>query len=289
MGKRTKNKNGENIKIAAGVIGLFILFAAASAAFYVNRDAIYAILRGGAKQNGAAQKTPRQSQSPGVSGASDPFGPFDPFEPFEPFEFLDSFGNTVFLGDSIVSGIEFCKDSAVVGGEKVLKEAEVVAAVGYSLKNAVSDISGNAVNLTYEGKPMRPEDIVARLDKKHVFICLGLNDLSGMSVDEYIENYGRLVENIRAKSPEKSIAILSVTPLVAGQRGGLMTNRVISEANGRLREFAYDNDMYFFDWASAIRDENGALYGGLSSDGYCHLKAEAYGRLAEYLAGSIIG
>ncbi|MCL2814913.1 MAG: GDSL-type esterase/lipase family protein, partial [Oscillospiraceae bacterium] len=207
------------------------------------------------------------------------------FDPFEPMNLSGYFKNILFLGDSIVSGLELCKDSTVVSGEKVLREAAVVAAVNYSLKNAVSEVSQNSVNLVYAGKAMRPEDIISQSDNKYVFICLGLNDFYGTPLDEYIENYGRLVANIKAKNPDKAIAVLSVTPLVAGQRHGFMTNQLITEANSRLMEFAAVEDLYFIDWAAAIRDENNALYENLCSDGFCHLKPEAYRRLAEYLAG----
>ena len=260
MGKKTKR--GDTIKIALGVLGLIALFAAASAAFYVNRDAIYNFLRGKAEENSPEQK-------PGDSNYA-----LDPGEYFK---------NIIFLGDSIISGIEVCKNSTEVDGEKVLKDTTVIAAVSYSLKNAVSDPLENAVNLTHEGKAMRPEDIVSQIEGKYVFICLGLNDLSLTPMDEYIENYGKLVKNIQAKNPDKVIAILSVTPLVAGKWGGNMTNGVIAEANGRLRDLAAEADIYFIDWAAAIRDENNALYEELCSDGFCHLKAEAYTRLTEYL------
>lgn len=287
MDKKIKN-TGENIKIAAGVLGLVVLFAAAAVAFYMHRDAIYVFLRGETKEAGAAKENKSGQNPPRPSSAANPsdsFEPFDPFDPFEPLNLSGYFKNIIFLGDSIVSGLEFCKDSAVVDGEKVLRDATVVAAVNYSLKNAVSEISENSVNLTYAGKAMKPEDIVSQMDHKYVFVCLGLNDFYGTPLDEYIENYGRLVKNIQAKSPDKAIAVLSVTPLVAGQKHGFMTNQVITEANSRLMEFAADNDIYFIDWAAAIRDENDALYESLCSDGFCHLNPEAYRRLAEYLAG----
>jgi lysophospholipase L1-like esterase len=291
MGKKTTS--GDHFKIAAGVLGLVILFAGAAAAFYINRDYIYSFLRGTAGETAetGANKEHIPAQIPlGQSYAPNPEGHFEPSEPpevFEPSDISGQFKNIIFLGDSIISGFEFCKDTTEINGEKVFKETTVVAAVGYSLKNAVSEISKNSVNLNHERKAMRPEDIIALMDNEYVFVCLGLNDLFGTPLDEYIENYGRLVKNIREKSPGKTIAVLSVTPLVSGQAWGLMTNKVIAEANDRLMEFAGDNDLYFIDWATAIRDEYGALHKNLSSDGFCHLKPEAYKLLAGYLADVI--
>ena len=275
-------KSGEGIKIAAGIVLLLVLFSAAAVAFYINRDDIYSLLRGGAGEAAdRADKTDKSDKSEKTGGGDGHPAP----APGQNHAFGPSghLKNVIFLGDSIMAGFEVCKATTEVNGEKVLEGAAVVAAVSYSLKNAVSELSGNSVNLTHEGRPMKPEDIVARLDSKYVFICLGLNDLFNSTLEEYIEDYGKLVKNIRAKSPGKVIAVLSVTPLVAGQKWGNMTNEVIAEANDRLMEFAGEYDLYFIDWAAAIRDENNALHASLSSDGYCHLKPEAYRRLAEYL------
>ena len=130
---------------------------------------------------------------------------------------------------------------------------------------------------------MRPEDIAAERDEKYVFICLGLNDLVTAKVEKYIKQYWILTDNIKAKSPDKTIVILSVTPLVAGQQGGNMTNDVINRANSLLLQFAKELNIPFIDWAAAIRGEDNSLIKDLSSDGYCHLKIEAYNLLVEYL------
>ena len=254
----------EKLKAAAGVFVLVAVFAAIFAAFYINRDIVYQVLRGGASE----------SES-GGRATSDPSR--------TPSEYLS---DIVFIGDSIVAGLEVCRDYAQIDGEKILKDATVIAMPSYSLSAAISEPGANAVNLVYEGKPMRPEDIIADRDEKYVFICLGLNDLSWSPLDSYIENYRKLIGNIRAKSPDIKIAILSVTPLVADSG---LTNAVIAKANDKLAELAGENDVFFVDWARALCDESGALPGELSSDGYCHLKAEAYVRLVEYLIDNPAG
>ena len=152
------------------------------------------------------------------------------------------------------------------------------------MRNAVSDVSSNSLNLICNEKPMKPEDIIAEKTEKYVCICLGLNDLSSISPDKYIELYKQLLDNMQTKNPGKIIVILSVTPLVSGKSGGSMNNNVITEVNNMLSELANDRDIQFIDWAKAIRDdEDNSLYENLSSDGYCHLNIEAYNRLVEFL------
>ena len=288
--ERQKKNIGDKIKIISWILVLLAIFASVASTFYINRDEIYYFLRGetpeakptqkspGATaepssaqngQNTAATDAPKKNQTPTLSNNT----------PKSP-EYLK---NVIFLGDSIIAGFELCRDFTEINGEKILKDVTVVATPNYSLKNAVSAVEKNAVNLIFGGKAMKPEDIVSQMGEKYVFICLGLNDLSWDTIDEYIENYQRLVDNIKAKSPDKTIAILSVTPLVAGRSGGAMDNEVIAQANDRLTGFAFEENICFIDWAAAIRDENSDLRKGLSSDGYCHLKAEAYKSLLEYL------
>ena len=251
----------DKIKLIIGLLSLFIIFAVVFTAFYIYRDDIYHFLVG----DGTA-KIPSEI-------------PYSDNIP-EPAEYLN---NIVFLGDSIIKGFDFCRDSMIYDGEKILENVTVVASSGYGLNHAVSDVVQNSVNLIYDGKAMEPENIIAQRDEKYVFICLGLNDLSWMKVDKYIENYRILVENIKFKNPDKIIAILSVTPLVTGEKSGNMDNGVITAANNMLIELASEQGVYFIDWAAAIRDENNGLHKNLSSDGYCHLKVSAYNLLVEYL------
>ena len=267
------------IALLAGIVSLFALFAGVMAAFYINRDNIYYLLNKNPEEI-SPEKTPDTSgpiPAPTVNDAAAPL----PDAIFDPYEY---FSNIFFLGDSILFGFDGYRDSIEFDGEKVLKDAAVAASVGYGVNHAVADIADNSVNLIYGGKAMRPEDIVAQRGEKYVFICLGLNDLVFMSIEEYIEAYIMLIENIQAKNPDKTVVILSVTPLVAGKTGGSMDNGVIITANYMLLEYAADCDIQFLDWGAAVRDDdNMALREDLSSDGYCHLTIEAYNRLAGYL------
>ena len=199
----------------------------------------------------------------------------------EPYAY---FKNIILLGDSVTTGFELYKSVIKFNGEPVLQDLNVVAAKSYGVYNALRDISNKSVHPLYDGKQMLPEDIIAQKDAEFVFICLGLNDITWMeSIDDFINFYKILVDKIKAKNPDKIIAVMSVTPVVEGKVSGILTNERITNANNALIQFAGDNNLPFIDYAAAIRNGENALYTELSSDGYCHIIPYAYDRLVAYM------
>ncbi|MCL2774069.1 MAG: SGNH/GDSL hydrolase family protein [Oscillospiraceae bacterium] len=238
--KNSRNSGNTNSKtmLLTGIIVSFIVFAGALTIFYINRDEIYNFLRKSAGENQNSEITGK-SDNP-ISGGVVPLSNDIP----DPYEY---FSNIIFIGDSITSGLDIYRDSIKFDGESVLKDASITATKGYGVHNAVSDVASNAVNLIYGGKAMKPEDVIAEKDEKYVFIDLGLNDLGMMTVDKYMQIYGTLIDNIQAKNPDKTVVILSVTPLVAGQQSGDINNDVIIKANDMLLEFAKEHNIPFID------------------------------------------
>ncbi|MCL2774284.1 MAG: GDSL-type esterase/lipase family protein [Oscillospiraceae bacterium] len=193
------------------------------------------------------------------------------------------FKNIIFLGDSVTSGFDLYKSVIKFDGENVLQDSHVVAVASYGVYNATRELSGKSIHPLYDGKQMRPEDIIAQIDAKYVFICLGLNDLTWASDDDFLTYYKQLTDNIKSKNPDKIIVVMSVTPVIPESGPGKLDNDKIMDANNALIQFAADNNLMFIDYGAALRNNQNALYADLSSDGYCHIKPSAYDRLVEYL------
>ncbi|MCL2813393.1 MAG: GDSL-type esterase/lipase family protein [Oscillospiraceae bacterium] len=196
----------------------------------------------------------------------------------EPFEY---FGDILLLGDSVTTGFELYKEKLMFCGEAVLRDIAVVAVGNYGVYNATRDISG--VHPILNGQKALPEDIIAQKRQQKIFICLGLNDLVWQTPEEFLGYYSELVGRIKAKNPGKSIAVMSVTPCVAGQTSSALDNYAISEANNLLLEYANEAGLYFIDYAAALRDGENNLDEVFSSDAYTHLTTQAYERLVEYM------
>ena len=197
----------------------------------------------------------------------------------EPFGY---FKNIIFLGDSVTIGFDLYRSRIKYNGEAVLRDATVIASGSYGVFNSAKEISGSSIHPLYEGKQTLPENIIEKLGAKIVFICLGLNDVSGNTAEKYVEYYKYLIDRIKWKSPDKTVVIMSVTPTVEGVKPSL-NNAKIMAANEALINYAFENDIPFMDYAAVLRDSNNSLYKSLASDGYCHLTIEAYNRLVAYI------
>ena len=199
----------------------------------------------------------------------------------EPFAY---FKNIIFLGDSMTTGFDLYRTVIKFNGENVLRDTTVVAAVSYGVYNATRAVSDKSIHPLFNGKKTLCEDIIATKGAKYVLICLGLNDLEWQKTDDFIFYYSTLINRIKEKSPDKTIVIMSVTPVVAGTfKNSVLNNEKITEANNALLKFAIENNIKFIDYAAAIRDSRNNLYSELSSDAFCHFKVSAYDRLVEYL------
>ena len=130
---------------------------------------------------------------------------------------------------------------------------------------------------------MQPQDIIARMGVKKVFICLGLNDVGIYTQKEYLTNYSILINRIRKEVEDVQIAILSVTPLtLEGERKTLYNER-IDRYNNVLAAFAKEYGCYFIDVSQVLKNEEGYLADELSSDNYCHLEPTAYDAWIDYM------
>ena len=197
----------------------------------------------------------------------------------EPFGY---FGDILLLGDSVTTGFDLFREKVLFFGEPVLRDITVVAVESYGVYNAIQGVSG--VHPILNGQRTLPEDIIAAKKQKNIFICLGLNDLVWQKPEEFVVYYSRLVDRIKAKNPEKNIAVMSVTPCVEGHGRSDLENGNIAQANNLLMEYAKENGIHFIDYAAAIRDDGeNRLQEDLSSDAYTHLTPHAYERLVEYM------
>ena len=197
----------------------------------------------------------------------------------EPFSY---FKNIVLLGDSVTEEFAIYKNHIKFNGEAVLRDLSVIAIRGYGAYNATRELSANSHHPFFEGNQMRPEDIIARTDAENVFICLGMNDIVWQEIHNFVIYYSDLINNIKAKNPEKNIVIMSLTPVAAGYTETKLNTQSVTAANNALLKFAIENNIPFVDYGAAIRDSQNNLYEEFSFDG-THVTIPALNRLVEYM------
>lgn len=177
-------------------------------------------------------------------------------------EVMHFFDDAAFIGDSVTLKLQYYQAEYGLFGS-----ATFLTAGSYSVNHAVN----GTMFLTYRGQQMSPEDALAACGAKKVFILLGMNDIALTGVDKAIENWGVLIQRIRAKNPDIVIYIQSGTPIfIGGEKGGLNNNRM-NQYNERLKVFAAQNGCYYVDIATAMKDSNGGLRAAYCSDKFVHL------------------
>ena len=169
--------------------------------------------------------------------------------------------------------------------KNVLHGAKIFGVPLYSVHDAIADINKSGViSISYQGQKVRPEDLLATINPKRVFFCLGLNEVGyDGGVNWTIGNWGILIKNIRAKCPNIEIYIQSCTPIwIGGEKWGLSVQR-IDQYNVKLEKFCKDNGCHFVNIAEALKDENGGLKTEYCSDKYIHLKDAGVQAWIKYL------
>jgi lysophospholipase L1-like esterase len=164
-----------------------------------------------------------------------------------------------------------------------LHGAKFLCAGSYAVRHAVGEVGGQyIISITYQGQQMRPEDALAAMGAKRVFIMLGLNDI-GIDVDWALQNWAILLRNLRNKCPDMEIYIQSGTPIWIGGEIGGVNNKNMDRYNTLLKAFCETNGVYFVNVAEALKDSQGGLITEYCSDKYCHLTYAGVRKWIEYL------
>ncbi len=161
----------------------------------------------------------------------------------------------VFLGNSITDGGEF----AEIFDDDRIKNRGISADV-------ISGVSKRLDQVT-SGHPSK------------IFLLIGINDIShGLTVDKLAEEYSRLVEEVRKKTPESKLYIQSVMPVdnSYGRYKNLKgKEEVIKGLNEKIRTIAQENGAVYIDLWPALADKSGRLRKGFTNDGL-HLTGKGY-------------
>ncbi len=168
---------------------------------------------------------------------------------------LTWFSDAAIIGDSVSLALQYYCTST-----KALGEATFLCAGSLSARNALAPVTAGSMHPSYNGTKMKIEDAVAACGAKHVFITLGMNNFY-VPLDTACDDLKKLVDNIKAKSPDVNILIESVTPVAQG--GSVLsqglTNEKIDQYNEKLRAMCREQGWYYLDINSIFRGEDGWL------------------------------
>lgn len=129
-------------------------------------------------------------------------------------------------------------------------------------------------NLFWQGQQVYMEDAVALSQAKRAYILVGSNDIGDDAQREvYMENWSIMLERLREKCPGIEIVIVSNIPQYAYADAAYVTNflkynRNIAEYNGKLRDFAAENDCMYLDICYYFTDHCGKMPRAYNLDGF---------------------
>lgn len=183
------------------------------------------------------------------------------------------FADSVFVGDSIMLGFRnYCMKQK----DSFLNDIQFLAAGSFSVSNSLWDVTEKSVHPVYKGQKRHIWESISMMDVKKVFLFFGMNDLNVSGIEGTVEKYEQLITNIKEKSPDVEIHIISMTYTLKGAGKGKLKNDNIREFNILLQDMAKKNGWGFMDMATPLSDENGDLAAKYCSDGYVHQSRAAY-------------
>ena len=181
------------------------------------------------------------------------------------------FDDAVFVGDSITTGIDLYSS---------LTNTSVVASTGINLETVltaktVRNKAGDKVTIPEAVKELKPAKI---------YLMLGTNGIDWMSVDQMIEQYEKVFDQLKGDNPNAVFYIQSIPPITKEkeQKASQMSIAKIKEFNGRLLKLAESKKAYFVDVYSALSQEDGYLSNEISTDGV-HFNSATYVTWIEYV------
>ncbi len=182
------------------------------------------------------------------------------------------FDDAVFIGDSLTTGITLYD---------VMSNTTVLASTGINLENVftkeVIKQGENTVTVFDALKQKQPAKI---------YVMLGANGISQMEDSWILQQYDRLIKELKSQQPQAIIYVQSVLPIneeIFHQKyNNKLTNPKIDEINQQILKLAEDNQVYFIDLNTLFKDESGGMPREATPDGL-HIKSEQYIQWFDFL------
>lgn len=183
----------------------------------------------------------------------------------EDMEDTTFFDDAVFIGDSVSYVLQqWSLQNGAFGGAVFLARSSL------GLQNSID----GRLQLSYRGVSYSPEDAVAAVGAKKLFVMLGMNDIALYGVDGVMERWGIFLGRILEKSPDIEIYIQSCTPIHRDREYSKLNNDVMDEYNAALEKYCQEKGYHFVNVSQYFKDYYNSLASVYSSDMYVHFTYE---------------
>jgi len=174
--------------------------------------------------------------------------------------------DAVFIGDSVSLKLKNYVTINRKTSAGFFGKAKFLAAGSMGSGNALKPLSSSSIHPPYNGTKALLEDSVKAMSAKKVYIMLGMNDIALYGIDGAVTNMGKLLDNIKDKSPNAIFYVQSATPITKERQMKTLNNVNIATYDAKLSAMCKENGYYFIDIASVMRDSSGNLVKEYCSD-----------------------
>ncbi len=217
---------------------------------------------------------------PSVSGQSDGQSSFgsvslpevdNPVKESAEAEDESYFDDAVFLGDSLTYGIS---------SYDILKNAIVLAEPGITLEGAMTTRLATFPG----GERATLVDAVSHYEPGKIYVMLGTNGFAFTSLDDFIKQYGEMLDTLIEQNPNAIIYVQSILPVCSflTEQDSRYSNRTIDRFNDALLTLANEKGVHYLNVAERFKTSDGSMNPRYSSDGM-HISQGAYDYWIEYL------
>ncbi|MFU0831954.1 MAG: hypothetical protein ACFWUC_03310 [Oscillospiraceae bacterium] len=181
----------------------------------------------------------------------------------------DWFADALFIGDSRTEGLRN------YGG--------LEGATYYALKGLTVNTVYTRREILENGSKMTVMQAQASHSFGKIYIMLGINELGWSSTQTFIDNYTKMVRDIKQAHPNAKIYLQAIFPVSAKKsaESSIYKNDKIVSYNHIIKTIAETENVTFLDTTQAV-SINGALPDDASTDGV-HLNYKYCAKWCEYL------
>lgn len=285
-GKRERKKGprlpGALAVLAAAVVLLTSGGPRGAAAGSPAEDAVRRLPR--AKEEAFIQQAPAAEPEPGEELELEPV----PEPPAEEGPTWGAVPETEAVADTYFDGAVFLGDSRTEGFSLYsgLKHGQYLYAVGATVESVFTKAAWEAE----PGKKVPLLDALAGMDCERVYLMLGVNELGWTRIENFHDQYAKVIDRIREDHPEADIFLQSILPVSAKQEAlkTYVNNKRIREYNGVIAALAEEKSCWFLNVAEAVTDDAGCLVADWNYDGI-HLNPTGCQAWLQYLRTHSVG
>lgn len=181
------------------------------------------------------------------------------------------YNNTLIIGDSRAEGFKLYSG---------VKNASY-----FCMKAMTIDQIVEGKQVTIDGQSVSVYDMLGAKTYDKVIVGVGLNELGWNHIETFLDDYGKLIDNIKEKQPNATIYLQAVLPVSKSKSDSdkVHNNAQIYWYNENIIKLASDKGVQFVNPAAALVDADGYLVAEATTDGV-HLNSDYCKVWAKYLA-----